>query len=89
MQDTRDCMEVFSKHMPRIFDAIIENSRLLRVVGTLFGSPIVGPTFAQVRLQSCPAYVSYFSPVPWKWPNCRKMRRLSHGFTGPAALFDP
>jgi hypothetical protein len=47
-------MEVFSKHMPKVFMAVMENSRLLRVVGTLFGSPSVGPAFAQVN--ACPGF---------------------------------
>ena len=48
MQNSRDVIEVFSLQMPRFFDAIIENPRLLRVVGTLFASPPIGPPFAQV-----------------------------------------
>ena len=47
-QDGRDVIEVFSLQMPRFFEAILENPKLLRVVGTLFGSPSVGRPFAQV-----------------------------------------
>ena len=47
-QNPRDIIEVFSLQMPRFFAAIIENPRLLRVVGTLFASPAIGPPFAQV-----------------------------------------
>ncbi|EIE23491.1 hypothetical protein COCSUDRAFT_65942 [Coccomyxa subellipsoidea C-169] len=47
LTNPRDVIEVFSLQMPRFFDAIIENPRLLRVVGTLFASPPIGPPFAQ------------------------------------------
>ncbi|BDA47386.1 probable transcription-associated protein 1 [Coccomyxa sp. Obi] len=52
LSNPRDVIEVFSLQMPRFFDAIIENPRLLRVVGTLFASPPIGPPFAQVLLHT-------------------------------------
>ena len=51
-QDGRDVIEVFSLQMPRFFEAILENPKLLRVVGTLFGSPSVGRPFAQVHMHA-------------------------------------
>ena len=53
MQNERDVIEVFSLQMPCIFKGILENEKVLRVIGTLFGSVPMGLSFARVsRLHS-------------------------------------
>ena len=48
MQNERDVIEVFSLQMPCIFKGILENEKVLRVIGTLFGSVPMGLSFARV-----------------------------------------
>ena len=48
MQNERDVIEVFSLQMPCIFEGILQNEKVLRVIGTLFGSVPMGLSFARV-----------------------------------------
>ena len=49
LQNERDVIEVFSLQMPCIFEGILQNEKVLRVIGTLFGSVPMGLSFARVR----------------------------------------
>lgn len=53
VQNERDVIEVFSLQMPCIFEGILENEKVLRVIGTLFGSVPMGLSFARVSLAFC------------------------------------
>ena len=57
MQNERDVIEVFSLQMPCIFKGILENEKVLRVIGTLFGSVPMGLSFARVSRLHSPADV--------------------------------
>ena len=48
VQNERDVIEVFSLQMPCIFEGILQNEKVLRVIGTLFGSVPMGLSFARV-----------------------------------------
>ena len=49
VQNERDVIEVFSLQMPCIFEGILQNEKVLRVIGTLFGSVPMGLSFARVN----------------------------------------
>ena len=48
VQNERDVIEVFSLQMPCIFEGVLQNEKVLRVIGTLFGSGAMGLSFARV-----------------------------------------
>ena len=73
VQNERDVIEVFSLQMPCIFEGVLQNEKVLRVIGTLFGSGAMGLSFARVSVS--PRIIS----CGHKRPETRRIRMVPCG----------